>query len=402
MLFFDLKCFEGCFMKTNYQKFKKYNLLNIINLLLLFTIIVNIGFMIWQNKDKYINFDYQKRYINLETIYKNSQYVNKNAKDWIPDEIVNSYAGGAYIKGINPILIAPDTPPLGRYLIGASSFLFNNENIIILFCGLLILTFMYLLGVQVLDNKTLSLLAVLLISLEPIFKNQFVYVPLLDIIQLSFLLPSFYFFNKGLRKEGKIQLFLFFLASVFLGFFISTKFFITGITIIFSWYIVLLLNKLKKGLINLTFVLPIAFLILLLSYIRVFSFGYDLKKFLGIQKWVFLYHKSQLILPFSVWPLILFNRWYVWYGDKPIISDFQWRISWPIIFIFSLITIILVLLKKIPRKIEMETLGIWVILYVLFFSFGQITSRYLVIYIPILYIISLYGIKSLYKMIYGK
>ena len=169
------------------------------------------------------------------------------------------------------------------------------------------------------------------------------------------------------------------------------------VTISHSWYLVLLFHKDVKKLIALTLTFPSSVAVLLLSYSWVFAFGYTLNKFLGIQKWVFLYHKSFLILPFSVWPLLLFNRWYVWFGGKPVIADGQWSVSWPIVTILSFATTILYLLKKIPKNNAVEVLMCWVVVYMLFLSTGQTFSRYFVILIPILYIITVYGITSLFK-----
>lgn len=368
----------------------------LIKLFLLLVVIFNIGATIWQNKNKYFTFDYWQRYPDLKFVYENSQYVSKQPIGWIPDEVVLSYAGGAVIKGTNPILVLADTPPLGKYLIGLSALVSKNENIIILILGLVALGFLYLIGRQIYSNKIFALLPLVFLSFEPLFENQFVYVPLLDIIQLAFLLPSFYFFNQGLRGGGRGQFLNFSLASIFLGAFISTKFFITGLTIISSWYLVILINRHKKAIMSLTLTLTFALFVLMTSYLKVFLDGEGLRRFFGIQKWIFLYHKSQLILPFSIWPLILFNKWYVWFGDRPIISDPQWRITWPIVLVVSLVTIIFYFLRKIPEKREFEVLGIWVILYILFFSFGQISARYLVIYLPVLYLVTFFGLEKLF------
>src|SRR6266404_7965856 len=198
--------------------------------LILAVIIFNVGSAIFFSPDKYFSFNFWQRYPQLKQTYLDSQYVNKHPKGWIPDEIVNSYAGGAYITGTSPILIAPDTPPLGRYLIGLSCLIINNENIIPLFLTLGALVMLYLVGMQVFSKPILALLAPFFISFEPIFTNQLLYSPLLDTMQLFFLLCGFYFFNKGVFKKKKNVLF-FSIASVFLGFFIATKFYITGITI---------------------------------------------------------------------------------------------------------------------------------------------------------------------------
>ena len=207
----------------------------------------------------------------------------------------------------------------------------------------------------------------------------------------------FYFFNKGLT--GKKSLILFSLASTFLGLYIATKFFITGFTIIAAWYIVLFFAKDKRKIINLTLTLPISLFILLFSYVRVFAFGYAFNKFLGIQKWVFLYHKSFIILPFSTWPLLLFNRWYVWFGNKPVITDGQWSVTWPVLTILSAATILLYLFKKFPKNKNIEILLVWPVVYMGFLSIGQADSRYFVILIPILYIVAVFGVKELLKLI---
>jgi len=368
----------------------------VILIIFFILIVLNILSTILSSSEKYLKFNFWQTFPNLKKVYLESQYVNKHPKGWIPDEVLNSYAGGEYIRGINPILIDSSTPPIGRYLIGLSEIIFNNANIASLIFSVLSLFLMYLIGKQIFQNNLIAVVPPFLLSFEPIFKNQLVYSPLLDIFQLVFLLGSFYYFNKALNSKKIILYFV--VASLFLGLFISTKFFITGTTIVAAWVFILLFRKewLKLKMLFLT--LPLSIFILLLSYIRVLSFDYTINKFLGIQKYVFLYHKSQLILPLSIWPLLLLNKWYVWFGNIPIISDPQWLITWPLVTIISIIAILLYLLNKIPKNKNVEVLMTWFVFYVLFFSFGQISSRYFVILIPVLYIISLYGIVSLYKI----
>ena len=374
---------------------KEKRIQKVIQIILFLIILFNFSSTVWQHKDKYFVANYWQNFPSLEKTFLNSQYVNKHPVGWIVDETAFSYAGGKLIQGTSPVLVVPDAPPLGKYIIGLSAAIFNNDSIFILLSGILSLILLYFLSFQIFSNKTIALLPSLLISFEPIFKNQLIYAPLMDIFQLVFILCIFIFFNKG--NISKRSLLYFSLANLFLGFFIATKFFITGLTIIAAWYLVLLLNKNKKGIFNLTITIPISVFVLLLSYARVFAFGYTINKFLGIQKWVFLYHKSFLILPFSVWPLLLLNKWYVWFGNKPVITDGQWSLTWPIITVLSIVTIVLYLLKKIPTNRSLEILMSWFAFYMLFLSFGEIFSRYFVILIPVLYIISLYGLISIYK-----
>jgi len=375
------------FKIKNWEFIKK-----IILIVFLAIIIFNVSSTVWNLKAKYFSANYRQSFPSLEKTFLDSQYVNKHPTGWIPDEIAFSYAGGKLIQGTSPVLVVPDAPPLGKYIIGLSTVMFNNDSIFMPVFAILSLVLLYLLSFQIFSSKILSLIPPLFLSFEPIFKNQLIYVPLLDLFQLAFLLASFYVFNKGLT--GRKKLLFFSLSSIFLGFFIATKFFITGFVIIAAYLLVTLYNKDKESLIKLSFTFPIALFILLLSYARVFAFGYSFSKFLGIQKWVFLYHKSFLILPFSVWPLILFNKWYVWYGDKPVISDTQWSITWPVLTVLSIVTIVLYILRKIPKKKELEVLMSWVLCYMLFLSLGESYSRYFVILIPILYIICVYGLYN--------
>lgn len=372
-----------------------------IGFILIMVIFTNVFSVVNSQKEKYTTTSFWQNLSGLKQIYLDSQYVNKHPKGWIPDEVVNAYAGGAYVQGVSPILIAPDTPPLGRYLIGLSALLFNNENIITLLSAIGSLIMMYLIGMQVFKKHLLALLPPLFISFEPLFFNQLIYTPLLDIIQLFFLLLGFYFFNLALLTKNK-QVFFFILANIFLGCFIATKFYITGITVAAAWIATLFILRRTKDMLLLFATLPIAGIVLLLTYVRVLFDHYPLLKFLGIQKYVFLYHKSQLMYPFSVWALLLFNKWYVWFGSNPIISDAQWRISWPLITFGTFITGILMLVKKIKISLPVIPLLSWVIIYLLFFSAGQITSRYFVILIPVMYIVALYGLVYMFALLSKK
>lgn len=379
------------FIKTKRIKF-------LLSILFVIVISFNVFSTVLSLGTKYFSTDYWQRFPVLEKTYLGSQYVNKHPAGWIPDEVIQAYAGGAFIRGINPVYVLPDTPPLGKYLIGLSTIIFNNEVTVILIFTILSLILLYALSYQIFGSRLLALIPPLLLSFEPIFKNQLIYAPLLDIIQLAFLLAAFIAFNKALTSK-KSLLFLF-LANVFVGLFISTKFFVTGAIIEAAFYFVLLLRRDRRRLLELTITFPITVFILLLSYVRVFAFGYTFNKFLGIQKWVFLYHKSQLILPFSIWPLILLNKWYVWYGNKAIISDGQWIVTWPIITLLSIITTLLGVIRQIKINEKAWVLIIWVILYFGFFSFGQISSRYFVILIPVLYVIALLGAVGLARRIF--
>jgi hypothetical protein len=355
-------------------------------------ILFNVFSVVLQQKEKYFTFNYQANYSSLQRTYYASIYKDKHGT-WIPDEIIYSYVGGALVKGKSPILLNPEVPPLGTYIIGLSTVIFNNQYIVIVFFALLSLYLMYLIGKQIYPSKLIALIPPVLFSFEPMFKNQLIYTPLLDIIQLTFLLAVFYFLNKALQTKSRFLLYAV-LLNVFLGFFISTKFFGTGITVVVAILATFFIHREWKKLAITLLTMPISIIILYATYFRVLLDGYPLNRFFGIQKWIFLYNSGHLRNPLSIWPLLFLNKWYVSSGKNIVSFDPQWLILWPIITSISLLTALASVLKRLCRR-EVEPMLIWIIAYLLLMSLVDANARYFVILMPILYMIALYGIMEL-------
>lgn len=373
---------------------------NILSFLLAGYILFTFSVILYQNQQNFLTFNYWQNFPELKKAFYASQYKTKHFKGFLPDEAAYSYVGGALIRGENPIFNIPEAPPLGKYIIGLSVLFFNNQNIlIVLVMGIIGLTMFYLVSRQVLGSSFLSLLPIAFYITEPLYHNQYKFAPLFDLAQLCFLMTIFYFFNKGLRAK---TLRYFALASLFLGFFIATKFYSSGVTIVASFVIVLIAHKQWRKVFDLCKTLWISVAVLLLTYVRVFAFGTTPREFLGIQKWIFVYWQGALILPFAVWDLLLFNRWHTWWDGNKILSDAQWHIFWPIITIISAMTIVLYLFKKIPHKKELEVILAFVVCYGAFLSVGTPTVRYFIIYLPFLYLISVYALKHLSLQLYKK
>jgi len=357
-------------------------------------ILLNVFSVVLQQKGKYFSANYQASFSSLGKIYYASIYKDKHGT-WVPDEFLYSYIGGALVRGKSPILLNPEVPPFGTYLIGLSTAVFNNQHIIIVFFTLLSLYLMYLVGKQIYSSKFIALIPPLLFSFEPIFKNQLIYTPLLDIIQLTFLLAAFYFLNKASQTKNKF-LFYIMLVNIFLGFFISTKFFGSGIPLVFAILATFSIHKEWKRLAITLLTMPIAIIILYANYLKVLIDGYPLNRFLGIQKWIFLYNSGHLMKAFSAWPLLFLNKWYL--SKQNVSSDPQWLISWPAVTTISLITTLVYFLKRLSKR-EIEPLLFWLVAYLFMISFIDANARYFVILIPILYITALYGIIGFVKLI---
>ena len=136
-----------------------------------------------------------------EKKYNNSQYVIPQSKNPISDEELLSYAGYRYATGTNPILINSDHPPLGKYIIGWFTLLTGNNRSVsafFAFCNLiLVFSIIYFLT----KSTLLSSFGMLLLSFDSMFVDQIIHSPILDIIQVFFLILYFLFLILWLKKQ---------------------------------------------------------------------------------------------------------------------------------------------------------------------------------------------------------
>src|SRR3989344_3442462 len=311
-----------------------------------------------------LDFSRNYNFNNYKSAYDDSQYVG--GKGLIPDQAVYRYAAGAYIEGVSPLKINPETPPLGKYILGLSVFFFKNTTQAIVLSAIMTLVILYALSKSLLKETYASLGVVAFFSFEELFLNQFAVSPLLDIIQLPFILLSLYFFY---RSNVSGHIFYYVAAGLCLGFVIGSKTMITGILIVITWFLFIIIKRNYEQLIRIFLIsFPVALSVLLISYVRIFLDGNTIGYFIAVQKWVLLYQQSKLQFPFSVWQLIFFNRWQTWWGDYRIIQADDWSIAWPVI---TLSTFLYIGIKIIKRNkwgsLEMICV-IWIAIYSIFLS----------------------------------
>ncbi len=372
----------------------------------LFILIFIVSFLpifkaLYVNRIYYLSeFDLEK----AEGLYNISQYIKDEGALWIADETLFAYAGWKYIRGGNPILLNPENPPLGKYLVGASIYLFNSEKLPTLLFSFISLLSFYLLGRLVLENKYLALFPVALFSWGRLFQEQLLFLPLFELFALAFLAFCFYFFIRGLEKS-----YFFVISHLFLGALWATRPWMATIPLLLSFLFFLLFfeKKIKKTFYWLIF-LPFSLVVLLANYHRLFLEGYNLIEVLKVQKWILWYHQSRLIRLGSVWPLIYQNRWFVWWGEEPYLPMVQWNIFWPIFTTLALVFSALVFLKtfglseklaghfKFDKKITVICL--WVVFYLMFLSVGNISSRYLFYLLPFNYLLGVYFLRQIWVL----
>lgn len=389
------------YIQSVHKFFKDHRIVNLFVFIVL-TIIISLQSIILVFKSNIFVRNYHLQYEQLKDMYYNSQFVKKINPGIIPDEQIYAFGGGIFLKGLNPILIVHDHPPLGRYIISLSILLFDNSSTIPFFLHITSAIGIFFISQNIFKNKFISLIPTGIFMNEPLYLTKFSFSPLLETIQLPFIIFGLYFFIKGVFEKNFRK--WFFLTSVMLGFVISTRFFVPGLFMIFTLisYLVLSKNFISKRMIMFIAYLPISLLILIASYTKTIQSGYSIWQIFGIQKYIFFYQSSKLILPFSFWDLLLFNRWHTWWGDRRILSDSNWIIVWPISFLLSFLLLLFFLFKREKLQIGEKIVLLWIIFYMVMLSAGTATTRFFLPLTPFFYILSVSCVKHIYFIVNKK
>lgn len=338
----------------------------------------NLIYRVWSYRENYL-IPFNEKY--WENKYLKSQWIIPNSKEGIGDDGLYAYAGWKYIHGADPTSINPEMPPLGKYLIGLTIILFNNQAVFAIIAGTTTLTLLFLLSLSIIKSKLHALLTVVFFSFEPLFFTQ-LSAPYLDLLYLSFCLAFLFFLvNKKII-----------LAAIALGLFISTKnsisSFILGETTALTYLFFTDKDKAKKGLICL--VIPIV--ILCLTYTRYFLSGHSLRDFLGVQKWIYLFYSSGAKANFASFiPMLFVGIWQTWWGITQRISE--WNILWPILTVITFVWNIYLIFKRQFDKILI--ISIWVVTYLIFLLFIPVWPRYFLLLLPFLYLTSFHLISKI-------
>ncbi len=344
--------------------------------------------IIISRKDAFFARVYDKEYPGLKKLYYESQYTKKNPTAIIPDEIFEAFAGGIFLKGLNPILIVHDHPPLGRYLVSLSIAFFNNASTLMIPMYFLSSLGLFLVSRLTLKNNLLALIPVAFFTNEPLMISHLVLTPLSELTQLPFIFFTFYFFLKSINDKKYLKWFV--LESFGLGVVVSTRFFILGLcmmSVMIAFFVIK--KEFNKKLIHFILMQPLSLVVLFLSYSVTIIDGYSLVKVLGVQKYIFLYHKSAITNPLSFWDLLIFNRWHTWWGSRAIQHDSQWNIVWPLSVFITILGSGIFVIKKINFSDPEKLILLWVVFYSLMLSVGYTSVRYFLPILPFFYILAI-------------
>lgn len=214
-------------------------------------------------------------------LYSESQYVKGELSEGgIGDDGLYAFAGYYYLFQAGDVSsVNFEHPPIGKYLIGVSIFLFKNENVINILYFILLLLVTYKMGKMVLKDNVLALIPLVLVSTDPLFLDNLIR-SLLDLPFTLFFTLAVYFFLKGFNKSSN-----FYLSSLFWGFAFSTRFFPLIILIyLFFFFITYFYYRGQLVVfIKASFLIPIIYLV---SHFSFFVYHPSVVEFVAHKKWM--------------------------------------------------------------------------------------------------------------------
>ncbi|HVZ59071.1 MAG TPA: hypothetical protein VG935_04950 [Patescibacteria group bacterium] len=317
-----------------------------------------------------------------KTRYLESQWVVPDSKNSIGDDGLYAYHGYELVMGGDPTLINPEVPPLGKYLIGLCVLFLHNNNIFGLFTGIYCLTMFYLLNRVLFKDRLLAFIPLVLFVCEPLFVTQ-LQASYLDTLLLGTLFLSFFLF----LKKWYIP------AMMSVGCLAAIKFSYLSVFVVAAMGAYFLLRNNSQD--RWKFIVPMVFVpgILLLSYLNYFLLGHTIIDFLKVQKYIINFYAigAKAPIPVMVIPMLFLDKWYTWWNGVMKIDE--WTILWPLATLGGLLSIFY--LKQAGKFL---LLMLWVAAYFVFLLLTPVWPRYLLLFLPFLYNLSIWALSQNTKL----
>ncbi len=326
----------------------------------------------------------------LTKLYSQSQYVTGSASKGIGDDGLYAFAGYYYFfqKG-DVTKVNFEHPPLGKYLIGLSIWLFQNENVINLFYFAGLLIAVYYLGKNILQHQVLALLPVLFVSVNSLFVDHLLR-SMLDLPFTLFFLLAVYFFVKGLKQPFYFCFSCFFWALAF------TSRFFPALVLLYPFLVVAVFYWQKRGL-GLFFLsswfIPLFYLIIHFSF---FLNNHNFADFLKHKKWMLAWFTGSPIVVGNLLRVVFTGWYYNSVGDLQFTTDWNWL--WPSVFFLGLIPFFFLNQKEWKNPSVSLTYGVTLIftLYLIFLNLGLL--KYLLPVYPLLAILAINNLKLIFTL----
>lgn len=366
---------------------KNKKLTSVIWWILLLGLLVKLMLYLISNQQYFtriFNFDY------YSDLYSKSQYViGAASKGGIGDDGLYAFAGYYYLfqKG-DVSAVNFEHPPLGKYLIGVSIMLFHNENIINIIYFAVLLWVTYIIGKIILKNSLLSLIAVGILSADPLFLDN-LKRSLLDLPFTLFFTLAVYFFLLALGKQKYL-----YLSMLFWGITFSTRFF-PALVIIYGYLLLIILLHQRKNLQAFflsSLLIPVVYLIAHTSY---FFYHPSFIEFLRHKKWMLAWFSGSVRIVGNIWRNI-FTGYYLDTTYK-LVQNEHWFVSVPAIVVPAVLPLKKYFDKKNLDLLLLYGLSILYFIYMTFLTDGS--EKFMMPIYPLLCILAINNIALLYSII---
>ena len=296
---------------------------------------------------------------------------------FLSDGEIHIASGYLYSKGVEPTAYNFQHPPFIKYLYGYAVLLFGNPYYVQIGLGFLFILLTYIMGIKMFENSEISLVACLLLLIDPLFLYHSSSA-LLDLGQGVFLLLyliSIIFYRKNILLQG-LSLGLL-LGSKFWG---GSLFFIVLLTLYFL---------LKRQFIVKQYLyhLAIAAAIFSLIYIKSFISKEGQFNIVFFELKTFKYWLNHSVTSVFGASLFLFLTGYLksWWGSKSIVRSDIWTPLWPIsLFASSFVGLRLLLKKKMNLSLLIAVIPI---LYLTYLGVQAPFTRYFILILPFTYLL---------------
>lgn len=307
-----------------------------------------------------------------------SKILKAVADKGVSDSFLYSYVGYRYAQGADPSLLNPEHPPLAKLLIGTSVLLFGSEHIIGIAVAFLTLILVGLISFQMKRSVFMAGVSMFFTSLFPLFTDQLVNGPQLELYQLFFFLGMIFFIMWGSKKNNAIH---FCMAGIAFGMLLSTKTLLPFLALFGAWLLISLRNRWKE----LSLLLGVGALTFCLTYYSYFLHGGTIRTFLGLQKYIVTYYGNANIplLEFAgnYLRLIFTGSWKFWDSARSVSAYSEWNLLWPILFLMGMYG----LRRQWVTHKQTHMLILFILLYNVFVFIVPVFPRYLLLlYIPLI------------------
>lgn len=278
----------------------------------------------------------------MREYYYASQWRIPHSQRVMGDNELFPYGGYELINGADPFDVNPETPPLGKYLLGLSIKLFGSPSV--LNVPLFFITALLFLNISkfLIKEKSRQLLALTLFLLSPMVASQ-IPLRLLELPQLTVFLGHILLLFLLISSKSKSRNNIYsILAGVLLGAFVGIKPGAFVFAILLADVLVLVQSKKLFQIIPIVIFSGLTYLAIYLQY---FLLGHSLQEWLSSQIWIAHFHldsglKANPLDVISTISLGLFKGWW---------EEANWHFinEWSALWLLGLGALIYSLFKKI-------------------------------------------------------